>query len=121
MTFKYFNNNPLSVEEEDCVTRAIALASGLPYDIISDKLYYISQLLECEALCVCCYQHLLDCVFNYDRLPCKGYTVGEIASKYSNSILLIRIDGHLTCSINGTIYDLWDCTDELADIVWVVN
>lgn len=119
--FKYYNNNPLSIEEEDCVTRAITLASGYSYDEIQDKLYYISQLLECEALCVCCYQHLLDYVFNYDRLPCKGYTVGEIVRKYDKCVLLIRIDGHLTCAINGVIYDLWDASDEKADIVWVVN
>lgn len=120
-TFTYYNNNPLDKEEEDCVTRAITLASGHSYASISDKLYYISQLLECNSLCVCCYQHLLDYIFNYDRLPCKGYTIGEIARKYDNSTLLIRTEGHLTCAIDGVIHDLWDCSDQLADIVWVVN
>ena len=40
MSFKYYNNNPLSKEEQDCVTRAIALASGYSYAEIQDKLYY---------------------------------------------------------------------------------
>ena len=119
--FTYYNNNPLSKEEEDCVTRAISLASSRSYADISDKLYYMAQLLECNALCVCCYSILLDYIFQYDRVPAKGYTVGEIVQKYDNSTLLIRTDGHLTCAINGTIHDLWDCSDELADIVWVVN
>ena len=121
MSFKYYNNNPLSKEEQDCVTRAIALASGYSYAEIQDKLYYTSQLLECEALCICCYHHLIDYVFNYTRLPCKGYTVGEIVSKYDKCTLLIRIDGHLTCAIDGTLFDLWDASDKKADIVWVVN
>lgn len=120
-TFTYFNNNPLSLEEEDCVTRAIALASNLPYSAIKDKLYYMAQLLDCNALCVCCYSKLLDYIFQYDRVPCKGYTVGEIVQKYDDSTLLIRMNGHLTCAINGSLHDLWDSSEELADIVWVVN
>lgn len=120
-SFTYYNNNPLSLEEEDCVTRAIALASNLPYSAIKDKLYYMAQLLDCNALCVCCYSKLLDYIFQYDRVPCRGYTVGEIVQKYDNSTLLIRMNGHLTCAINGTLLDLWDSSEELADIVWVVN
>lgn len=121
MAFKYLNLNPLSLKEEDCVTRAIALASGYSYAEIQDKLYYISRLLECEKLCVCCYQHLLDDVFKYERVPCIGMTVEEVSTKYKDEILLIRIDGHLTCSVFGVIRDLWDCGDSLSDIVWVVK
>lgn len=103
------------------MTRAIALASGYSYSEIRDKLYYVSQLLECDELCVCCYQHLLDNVFGYSRLPIKGTeTVDEIALQYPNSVLLIRVKGHLTCVIHGDIYDIWDCGDEIADIVWVI-
>ena len=121
MAFKYTNLNPLSLKEEDCVTRAIALASGESYASIQDKLYYISELLDCERLCVCCYQHLLDNVFNYERLYCKNKTVGEIAELYDDCILLIRIEGHLTCVVYGTIRDLWDCSNSYADIVWLVE
>lgn len=119
--FNYYNNNPLSKEEEDCVTRAISLVTQLPYAQIKDKLYYMAQLLDCEALCVCCYSKLLDYIFQYDRIPCKGYTVGEIVQKYDDSTLLIRTDGHLTAALNGVVHDIWDCSDELCDIVWVVN
>lgn len=119
--FKYTNVNPLSLIEEDCVTRAISLASGYSYAEIQDKLYYISELLDCEKLCVCCYQHLLDNVFRYDRLPCRGMTVGEVADMYGDCILLVRIEGHLTCVVYGTIRDLWDCSNSYADIVWLVE
>lgn len=119
--FEYTNLNPLSLTEEDCVTRAISLASGYSYAEIQDKLYYISELMECERLCVCCYKHLLDSVFCYDRLPCYNMTVGEIADEYSDCILLVRIEGHLTCVVYGTIHDLWDCSASYADIVWLVE
>ena len=118
--FKYLNINPLSLEEEDCVTRAIATCSGYSYAEIQDKLYYMARLLDMEELCVDCYKHLLDDIFCYPRLRCSGMTVGEVADRYSDNILLVRIDGHLTCLIYGVIRDLWDCSDRYADIVWKV-
>lgn len=121
MSFKYTNINPLSIKESDCVTRAIALASGYSYGEIQNKLYYISKILDCDKLCVCCYHHLLDDVFEYDRLPCDGYTVGEIADMYDDCVLLVRIEGHLTCIEYGIIKDLWDCSNSYADIVWLVE
>ena len=121
MSFKYLNVNPLSLREQDCVTRAISTISGYSYAEIQDKLYYISQLLECEKLCVCCYQHLLDDVFCYERIPIRDYTVGEIADMYPDCKLLIRTEGHLTCVVYGVIRDLWDCSNEIADIIWIVE
>jgi hypothetical protein len=118
--FRYYNNNPLSREEEDCVTRAITLASGLSYAEVQDKLYYMARLLDCEELCVCCYKNLLDNIFCYPRLQCSGMTVGEIADDNPEGTLLVRIDGHLTCIVDGIIRDLWDCSDRYADIVWKV-
>lgn len=118
--FKYLNVNPLSIEEEDCVTRAISLASGYSYADIQDKLYYMARLFNCEELCVCCYKHLLDDIFEYPRVKPKGRTVGELCEDYPDSILLVRIDGHLTCIVHGVIRDLWDCSDKIADIIWKV-
>lgn len=121
MSFKYLNVNPLSLKEEDCVTRAISTATGHSYAAIQDKLYYISELLECDRLCVCCYQHLLDDVFKFERLPVRNNTVGEVAEMYDDCILLVRIEGHLTCVVYGVIRDLWDCSNSYADIVWLVS
>lgn len=109
------------MREEDCVTRAIALASGYSYAEIQDKLYYVSRLLDCDKLCVCCYQYLLDNVFGYERLPSHNMTVEQVSDKYKDNVLLIRIDGHLTCSVFGVIRDLWDCGESISDIVWLVK
>ena len=39
----FFNNNPEKLIENDCVTRSISLASGLPYEAIEEKLYLIDH------------------------------------------------------------------------------
>ena len=45
----------------------------------NNKLYYTAKLLNCDKLCVCCYRHLLDDVFKYQRIDCDGLFVREFA------------------------------------------
>lgn len=119
--YQFFNNNPLGKIESDCVYRAISLASNRPYQEIKEKLYYISRLLECDALCICCYQHLLDDVFQYQKICCKGMTVSDIARKYPKGRLLVRMNGHISTIIDSVVYDIWDCREELVTDCWRVE
>lgn len=49
----------------------------------------------------------------------------ELQSKKSQTFLtqtiVIRIEGHLTCAVDGVIYDTWNCSDKVADCFWIVN
>lgn len=119
--FKYHNANPLGDIESDCVCRAISKATNLEYYDVEEKLYLIAELFGCETLCVCCYKHLLENIFGLEPKMAHGATVGDIARAYRDDVVLIRIDGHLTVSRYGVVYDLWDCTQEIADVFWIVE
>lgn len=119
--YKFYNANPLGEFEQDCVCRAISTATQIPYNIINNKLQLISNLFECDKLCVCCYHHLLEKVFGFSPKLANGKSVKEVAKSYPNNILLIRINGHLTMSNCGVVYDIWDCTQEKADLFWIVK
>jgi hypothetical protein len=119
--FKFYNANPLGNIESDCVCRAISRALDLPYNTVKNKLEAIGYLFDCEKLCVCCYQHLLEKVFGLRKQYGNGKTVREISKQFNNYIILIRIQGHLTMSEFGTIYDLWDCNDEIVDVFWLIT
>lgn len=119
--FKYHNVNPIGERTEDCVTRAICLASGKDYYDISEKLFYTAKLLDCERLCVCCYRHLLDHVFKYKYINCDGMTVNEFADKHPYGVYLVRMNGHISCIIDNCIYDIWDCGEETLTDAWEVE
>lgn len=50
--YVYYNRNPDGKMQDDCVTRAISLATNLPYDKIRRKLFHTAKLLNCSKLCV---------------------------------------------------------------------
>lgn len=118
--YRFYNANPLGNIEQDCVCRAISKATDIPYEIVEIKLEAIGELFECEELCVCCYHHLLEKVFGLKQKFANGKTVKEIAKEFDDCKVIIRIEGHLTCSLYGIVYDIWDCTDEIADVFWIV-
>lgn len=119
--FSYYNINPEKREEEDCVCRAISLALHLDYYTVDKLLTLVSEHRQCDKLCLNCYHHLLEYVFNLPVRYCEnGETVEAIAKTYPTNILIIRIQGHLTCAMYGVVFDIWDCTSELADCYWIV-
>lgn len=117
--FIYYNNNPFGFEEDDCVTRAITLCSGLSYFDISNKLKLTGELLDCEKLCVCCYDFLIEKVLKFPKVEIDmGMTVDDFAKQHPKGIYLLRMEQHITSLIDGTIYDLWDCSDRKISHAW---
>ena len=120
--YKYYNRNPDRVHLKDCVCRAISTATGLCYEAVHNLLEITASEYSCEKLCVCCYHCLLEDILCYHRVECDfEQTVEEVAAKYPKNRLIIRVQEHLTSSINGTILDIWDCSEELVDCFWIVS
>ena len=119
--FRYKNLNPDSQRKNDCVTRAIGLASGLPYNKVRKKLYHSAKLLGCEKLCPTCYSFLIQEVLGGIPKNCDGLTVREFSILHKTGVYLIRIQGHLTCLIDGEVFDTWDCNNRLCDLAWKMH
>ncbi len=120
--YVYYNRRPDGQHLQDCVCRAISTAVGINYESVDNLLEMSSKNYQCQKLCVCCYHHLLGKIFNYTCLkPINKQTVEEVAKNFPADRLIIRVQGHLTCSINGKIPDIWDCSDEIVDCFWIVH
>lgn len=120
--YQYYNRNPEGKEIEDCVCRAISTATGLKYAAVENLLQLSADSYRCEKLCICCYPYLLENILCYPVYFCEsGETVGEIAQKYSDSKVIIRISGHLSTALYGTILDIWNCSNKEVDCYWLVK
>lgn len=118
--FKYLNVNPEGKAIGDCVIRAISLALGIDYSDAIESLLKNSEYFNCDLLVKECYGNMLDDL-GFKKYYGMGRTVKEVAEDFYRDKLLIRIDGHLTCSLYGDIYDIWNTSSEIVDVFWVIR
>lgn len=117
--YKYYNANVLGKESDDCTIRAISCATGKSWDYVYEHLSNIAQI---KGTMMDNREFIIDYLDKrYKRLPYAKGTVGYISEKYQDNILLITMKGHITCSKYGNIYDSFDCSDRVAEYVWIVN
>ena len=120
--YKFLNLNPLGKREQDCVCRAISLALEEDYYVIQNKLSLVGDLFDCDKLCLCCYKFLLDEVYNLNRIEeYQGFMIQDFIADNPKGTYLIRIEGHLTCVVDGKVYDTWNCLDKIIDVIWEVS
>lgn len=116
--FQYENLNPYGEKENDCVIRALANATGEPYFEIEDKLFYVGKLLNCDRRYLCCYSFLIDKVFGFEPIKCKGLTLNEFADFYPYGEYLVRSNGHISVLKDFCVYDIWDCREMILTNAW---
>ena len=116
--YQYFNAEPSGDKLEDCVIRAMSLALQIPYYDIVKLLYRNGNFYGCDEVCLSCYEKLLKDL-GFKKQNAFGSKVEDIAQL--GSVLLIRIPGHLTCSIDGVVFDIWDCSKKQADCYWIID
>ena len=117
--FRYLNTNPHQRKVDDCTVRAIALATRRSWDetyrelcdfaqaqaIMPNDVIYIDEYLERNFHMLC---------------GCRGrieMTVGDFVDTHPKGTYLITMKGHITCCLDGCIYDTFDPSDR---IIWGV-
>jgi len=116
--YKFYNANALGNFVNDCVIRAISVATKRTwdetYDMLSDLAQSKGTMMDDRDFV----RWYLDT--NFKRIPKEYVSVGELASEYPDKTLLITMDGHITCSLNGIIIDSFDCRKRRVEDAWIV-
>lgn len=120
--YVYFNNNPWKRSVNDCVIRAISLAENKSWDKVYDEL---SILAKDEAILlddITFVDNYLDKKYKRICYKCKGerITVKEFIKENKRGTYLITMQGHITCVINGILFDTWNCSNKRIWSVWRV-
>lgn len=120
--FRYYNRDEDGVHRNNCVTRAISLASGMSMGETRRKLRCVAILFDCAPrICMSCYKHLIENVLYYKPLDCDGMTVGEFADMHPQGTYLVRMDGHICVIIENCVNDTFDCRGHLLTNAWEVK
>lgn len=120
--YVYFNNNPWKRSVNDCVIRAISLAENKSWDKVYDEL---SILAKDEAILlddITFVDNYLDKKYKRICYKCKGerITIKEFIKENRRGTYLITMQGHITCVINGILFDTWNCSNKRIWSVWRV-
>ena len=124
MRYIYKNVNPKNKKVDDCVIRAVTLATGQAY-----KKVFFDLCKAADA--VCDMSSSIDVFGPY--LVSKGFTkvtyralkgqkrdtVESLINKYPNNVLVIRVAGHVTVGYHGNLVDIWDCSESSVYTYWI--
>jgi hypothetical protein len=117
--YKYCNKNPLGKLEDDCVVRSISCATDRSwdnvYDELSDLAQYNGTLLDKRGFVLWYLES------HYKRIPYPPRTVGELAEKYPENIILCTVKHHICCIKYGVIYDTFNPSNRLVETAFIVK
>ena len=120
--FRYYNRDEDNVHRNNCVTRAISLASGMSMGETRKKLRCVATLFDCyPRICMSCYKHLIENELYYKPLYCDGMTVEEFADLHPIGTYLVRMEQHISIIIDNTVMDIFDCRKHLLTDAWEVR
>lgn len=117
--YKFYNANKNGRYVNDCTIRAISLAEGKSWQETYDELSYIAGkngIILDDANFI---EPLLD--NRYKRIRIKNMSVGEFAERNPRGIYIIAVRSHLTCCLDGVIYDTFNPLNRRIKIVWKVS
>lgn len=117
--YKFYNANYKGRFVNDCTIRAISLAEGKTWQ---ETYYELSLLAGKNGIIlddVNFIEPLLD--HRYKRVRFKERYVGEFANNHPIGTYLILVNGHITCCIDGTIYDTFNPLHKRIKIVYRVK
>lgn len=118
MSYKFYNANVRGNFVNDCTIRAISLAEGKSwnetYEELSDLAQYNGIILDDVRFI----EPFLDS--RYERQCFDEKYVGEFVEEHPRGVYLITMNGHITCCVDGVIYDTFDCRDRIMWCAWKV-
>ena len=117
--YKFYNANPRCRHVNDCTVRAISLATNQSWDDAYRELSHYAQLLCIMPDDVTYIDEYLSENFKqiYSYKIDQKITVGEFVKHNPLGTFLITMSGHITCVIDGVIYDTFDPSDRF---IWGV-
>lgn len=116
------NPNPIGKYVDDCVVRAIAIATDRSWDDIYIHICLQGYIMKnMPSVNKVWGTYLSSIGFYNEQLPnnCPNcYTIKDYCEDNPYGIFILATGTHVICAIDGDYYDSWDSGDELVTSVW---
>ena len=116
------NPNPNGAYVEDCVVRAIAIATGRSWDDVFLNLCLQAFIMKnMPSVNKVWGAYLRSIGFVPQQLPtnCPDcYTIRDFCEEYREGIYILATGSHVVAVVDGNYCDAWDSGDEMPITVW---
>ena len=108
--YKYYNPHPKGLLTDDCVKRAIVVATGMDYSRVQRELNghkTVTGAKSFNSVKNLCY---VEDVLKAKRITFKNeMTADEFCKSHPRGRYILDMEGHWSACVDGCIYDTWDC------------
>ncbi len=120
--YVHANPNPNGAYVEDCVIRAISIATDRSWDETAIYLFLQAFIMKNMPSVNKVWGTFLSSIgFKQYQLPntCPDcYTIRDFCEDNPFGVFILATGSHVVAVINGDYYDAWDSGDELPTSVW---
>lgn len=122
--FRYYNCNPHHKHTDDCVIRAISAATGDSWEkVLKDLTHYTIKygyMINTPELYG---KYLKDTGWVKQKQPVKSngkkIHINEFLEQFTDGAIAHAGCGHVTYLMEGMVYDIWNCENEIIGNYWV--
>ena len=120
--YVHANPNPNGAYVEDCVIRAIAIATNKTWDEIAIHLFLQAFIMKNMPSVNKVWGSYLRSL-SFKQYPLENtcpdcYTIRDFCADNPIGVFILATGSHVVAAINGDYYDTWDSGDELPTSVW---
>lgn len=118
--FRFYNANAKQLFVDDCTIRAISLAEDKTWN---DTYYKLSNLARQKGMMMDSAKFIesyLDDRYKRVRKE-NNMSVGDFVKSHTIGTYLITMPNHISISIDGLIYDTFDCSARIVKDAWRVK
>ena len=125
--YKFLNLHPKRKIVRDCVKRAIAGAENRDYMEVQRELNCLKKETHCDCFNnrknITAYMQKHGYIkLSFPAVKGKPRMNGErFCQAYPKGRYILNMAGHLTCCVDGVIYDTWDCSQKCVYNAWKVR
>lgn len=125
--YRFLNLHPKGKRVGDCVKRAIAGAENRDYMEVQRELNRLKKETHCDYFNdrknIAAYMQKHGYIkLSFPAVKGEPRMNGErFCQAYPKGRYVLNMAGHLTCCVDGVIYDTWDCSQKCVYNAWKVR